>query len=516
MRQLAVVSASLVLALAAQAPAQQSADAIRAAADALGVSGLTSVRFTALGASFSVGQNPDPTAPWPRVTIKSYDAGIGYDSPRMRVELVREQGAIPPRGGGVPFTGEQRLIEFLDGNYAWNVAVVPPPPPAPGTPPAAPPPGSAPRLIEQPPEPQAAAVTERLQRIWLTPHGFLKAALANKAAARRVGETTEVSFTMNGTHRFTGTINRMNQVERVQTWIANPVLGDMLVEALYSDYERVNGGFSFPMRIVQKQGGFPSLDLWLFSVQPNAAVDVTTPDTVRAAVPSPTPVDAQQIGDGVHYLTGGSHHSVAIEMRDHVVVVEAPLSEDRSLAVIARINELIPGKPIRFVVNTHHHFDHAGGLRTYADAGVTIVTHQMNRAYYEKAWAAPRTLAPDRLARSQRPAAFQTFTDTDVLTDGTRSIEIHRLAGSPHDDGLAMIYLPAQKLLIEADAYTPPPVPAASSSPAAVAPQGPVVNPATRNLYENIRRLNLDVNQIAALHGPRLATMQDLAEVSGR
>ena len=150
------------------------------------------------------------------------------------------------------------------------------------------------------------------------------------------------------------------------------------------------------MRIIQKQGGYPSLDLWISAVQPNVPVEIATPDSVRSAATSAAPavrVDIQRIADGVHYLTGGSHHSVAIEMRDHVVLVEAPLDADRSRAVIAKVNEAIPGKPIRFVINTHHHFDHAGGLRTYAEQGATIVTHEMNRAYYEKVWgqAQPRS-----------------------------------------------------------------------------------------------------------------------------
>jgi glyoxylase-like metal-dependent hydrolase (beta-lactamase superfamily II) len=522
MRKLASVMVCAFLALSVPSPAQQP-DPIRTAAEALGAINLTSLGFTGLGANFSVGQNASPGEPWPRVTIKNYAAAINYDVPGMRVEVVREQGSVPPRGGGVPFVGEQRFIEFLNflnGGYAWNVPLAPSPPPEKGSP-APPLAAGPPRFVEQAPQPLPATVSERLLQIWLTPHGFLKAALANKAAARRVGDRTEITFTLDGKFRFIGTLNRMNQVERVQTWIANPVLGDMSLEAQYSDYERADGGVWFPGRITQKQGGYPSLDLWIFSVRPNVSVDIATPDVVRTSKLAPIQVEVQKIADGVHYLTGGSHHSVAIEMRDHVVLVEGPLNEERSLAVIAKLNETIPGKPIRFVVNTHHHFDHSGGLRTYADLGATIVTHELNRAFYEKAWAVPRTLGPDRLAQSRRAPVFQTFTDRHTLSDGARTIEIHRIANSPHHDGFAMVYLPAEKLLIEADAYTPPPPPppAASGAPPSPPPfaaQGPVVNPTTRNLYENIRRLKLDVERIAALHGPRLATLDDLAEVSGR
>ena len=210
-------------------------------------------------------------------------------------------------------------------------------------------------------------------------------------------------------------------------------------------------------------------------------------------------------------------------MGDHTVVVEAPLDEARSLAVIAKVKETIPGKPIRVVVNTHHHFDHAGGLRTFVDEGATIVTHQINQPYYVTAWAAPRTLRPDRLARSGKPATFQTFTDKDILKGANRTIEVHWIANSQHHDGFAMVYLPADKILIEADAYTPaagtPPAsspPSATPSATAPPPSPPAVSPTTVNLYENIRRLQLDVERIAALHGPRMATIDDLRKAVGR
>jgi glyoxylase-like metal-dependent hydrolase (beta-lactamase superfamily II) len=198
---------------------------------------------------------------------------------------------------------------------------------------------------------------------------------------------------------------------------------------------------------------------------------------------------------------------VAIDQKDHIVLVEGPQSEARSAAVITKAKETIPGKPIRYLINSHVHFDHSGGLRTYVDEGATIVTHEMNRPYYENAWAAPRTLNPDRLAQSKKTATFATFTDKHVLTDGARTIEIHQIAGSGHNDGFAMVYLPKEKILIEGDAYTPL---------AANAPPPATVNPFAVNLHDNIVRLKLDVKQIAALHGPRLVTLEDLRAFIGQ
>jgi len=148
-----------------------------------------------------------------------------------------------------------------------------------------------------------------------------------------------------------------------------------------------------------------------------------------------------------------------------------------------------------------------GGVRTYVDEGATIVTHAMNRPYYEQAWAAPRTINPDRLAESKKTATFETFTDKHVLTDGSRTIEIHQIAGGGHNDAFAMVYLPKEKILMEGDAYTP----AAANAPPPAMP-----NPFSVNLHNNIQRLKLDVRQIAALHGPRLTTMADLRAAIGQ
>ena len=342
--------------------------------------------------------------------------------------------------------------------------------------------------------------------IWATPHGFLKAAAANNATTQPASGGSDVSFTVDGKHKYVGRINAQNQLERVATSIDNAILGDTPVEIKYSEY-RDFGGVMFPARIVRSQGGYPVLDITVSKVAANPAVEIAVPETVRNFTPPTVNVEMEKLADGVYSVKGGTHHSVAIAQRDHIVVVEAPLNEARSTAVIAKVKETIPNKPIRYLINTHHHFDHSGGLRTYVDEGATIVTHALNKPYYEQAWAAPRTINADKLAASKKSATFETFTDKHVLTDGRRTIEIHHIAGSGHNDAFAMVYLPAEKILVEVDAYAPP---------AAGAPPPAVPSPFAVNLYENIQRLKLDVRQIAALHGPRVATMADLRAFIGQ
>lgn len=470
-----------MLALAAAACGPQPGT-LEGANAALRTSDVTSIEFSGSGRWYQFGQAANPTLPWPQFDVSRYVATVDYQTPSARVQMTRLQTVEPGRARPAPV--EQRPDQYVSGPTAWNLAAAAP--------------GGQPVVQAQP-----AAVEERVMEIWTTPHGFLKAAAANNATSQPANGGVNVSFTMGGKYQYEGTINAQGQVERVRTWIDNSILGDTAVELSYSDYKDFNG-VMFPGHITRTQGGHPVLDVTVSAVTLNAAATVPVPNGANAPLPAVT-VTAEPLAPGVFYMRGGSHHSLAIDQQDHIVVVEGPQDERRSLAVIAKVKETIPNKPIRYVVNTHVHFDHSGGLRTYVDEGATIVTHEMNRPYYEQAWAAPRTLNPDRLAQSKKTATFETFADKHVLTDGKRSIEVHHMAGNGHNDAFAMIYLPTEKILAEVDAWAPV---------AAGAPQPPV-SPFAVNLYENIQRLKLDVRQITALHGPRAATLDDLRAAIG-
>ncbi|MGH9175484.1 MAG: MBL fold metallo-hydrolase, partial [Vicinamibacterales bacterium] len=456
-----MIGAIAIAVSAVAAGCGQQAGTLEAARDALGADQVRSIEVSGAGRWFQFGQAPSPTLPWPQFDVSSYTATIDYETPAARVQMTRIQTVEPGRVRPAPV--EQRPDQCVSGTSAWNLTA---------------PPGGSPA-----PQAQPAAVDERTMEIWATPHGFLRAAVTNNATSTPAGGGSEVSFTVGGRHRYVGTINAQNQVERVQTWIDNPILGDTSVEFAYSDY-RDFGGLTYPGRIVRTQGGHPVLEITVSGVAQNPAVTIPVPEAVSAATAPAVTATAEPIAPGVFYIKGGSHHSVAIDQQDHIVVVEGPLNEARSLAVIAKVKETIPDKPIRYLINSHHHFDHSGGLRTYVDEGAIIVTHQMNRPYYEQAWAAPRTLNPDRLAQSKKTATFETVDDKHVLTDGKRSIEVHHIAGNGHNDAFVMVYLPTEKILIEVDAWTPT---------APNVPPPAVPSPYAVSLNENIQRLKLDV-----------------------
>src|SRR2546428_9833637 len=142
-----------------------------------------------------------------------------------------------------------------------------------------------------------------------------------------------------------GMINKQGQVEKVTTWIDHPIVGDMPMVTTYTGYKDF-GGVQFPSRIVQTQDGFPAIDFTVASVTANPAVNIDVPQNVRNFQPPPVRVESKALADGVYYLTGGTHHSLAIEMADHIVVVDTPNNEARASAVLAKAKEFIPNKPI--------------------------------------------------------------------------------------------------------------------------------------------------------------------------
>jgi glyoxylase-like metal-dependent hydrolase (beta-lactamase superfamily II) len=431
-----------------------------------------SLQYAGSGANYAFGQNVAPGTPWPRFNLKSYTRIVDYDTPAMRDEFVRTQADPTARGGGgIPLVGEQRQLQAVSGTYAWN------------------------QVGENPPTPALAAVADRLYQLWITPHGVIKAAMKNNATVETQTEggkkMTVISFAVPGQLKAKAFVNDRNLVEKVESWNTNPLLGDMPTETTYADYKDF-GGVQFPTKITQKQGGFPTLDVAVNEVKPNAPVDIQVPDNVRQAS---VKVETDKIADGVWYLTGGTHHSVLVEMNDYLLVIDGPLNDARALALIAEAKKTVPNKPIKYVVNTHHHFDHAGGLGAFVAEGATIITHDVNKAFLEQSLAAPRTVQPDKLAQSGKKATVEGMQDKRVLTDTTRTVELYLIKGTVHDDGIIMAYLPKEKLLVEADVYIP-------AAPNAAPPAQP--NPNNVNLYDNIERLNLAVDQILPMHGRKV------------
>jgi glyoxylase-like metal-dependent hydrolase (beta-lactamase superfamily II) len=323
--------------------------------------------------------------------------------------------------------------------------------------------------------PAQTAWTQQLE-IWITPWGFLKGAAANNATARRAGGRTVVSWSpavkspSGQAYVVTGYINGDNLVEKVETRVEHPVMGDLLVEAEYSDY-RDFGGVRVPGRIVQKRAGLQTFEATITNATPN-------PANLKELLTPPAP-PAQAAG-----------------------------GEARGLAVIAAAKQAIPNKPIRYVVNTHAHFDHASGLAPFVAEGATILTHENNEEFLEDALAAPRRLVGDTLSKAGRKPDVEGVGDRVVLRGPAYTIELHHVRDLQHTDGMLIAYLPNEKVLFTADFGIPNPG----------APPAPV-NPSLTALVANVDRLKLDFNSYIAVHAPvpeRPLTRADLMGAVGR
>jgi glyoxylase-like metal-dependent hydrolase (beta-lactamase superfamily II) len=504
---------------------------LAAAAKAIGTDNLKCVTVSGTrGYTGALGQQrfADIGVDWPRIPFTRYARTMNWEAGTMREEIDRKPGQNPASWkfglgwrGGTPVQKSERQIFMVNGRYGWSQDGV-----------------GSPAVAARPED------AERWQLdLWISnPHGFLKAARlpgANPRATWRweLGEmgrdgptaiperVTVVSITVLGKYQVDATINRDNIIQRIHTNVPDPVFGDTNYEhensntAYGAKYVDAGNGIRFPLTWHHHEGwddnyaaqfvngAHNALDGLLDNVQANVCPDAATvPDSVRQAT-FPVRVETQKLAEGVYLMGGDTHNSVAVEFRDYIAVVEAPLDEARNLAVIDEIVKLIPNKPIRWVVNTHQHHDHIGGLRTYMHIGATIITHVKNFMFYNRDVLnyRPRLLEPDMV--SQLPPTelaegyyWERLTENYTLTDGSQTLHMSYVHPLEHVEGMVMAYLPRARMVIEADLLdTHEGLPAA---PGAL----------NRALYNQVQRLKLDVAQVVPIHGAPVA-WSDFAKI---
>ena len=452
-----LVIVALVTASSISGFAQDAGQVLDNVGRTLGAADLHTVQYSGTGFVYAFGQNYRPDLPYPKFHA-TYTRTIDFEKALSREETVRTQFENPPRGGGgQPLYTEARAAAVVTANSPWG--------------------GGA---------------------LALTPHGFVRAAREGRPTMRteRAGgrAMTVISFTARNQNRVDAYVNAQNLVERIDTWVANPILGDTLIQTTFAEY-RAFGGVQFPTRIVQKQGGFPTLELTIEDVRPNATVNIPAPP---APAPQPARAEGTLVAPGVWYLAGTPDpNSQLVEFRDFTVIVESSVSEARALANLAEARRLVPNKPVRYHINTHHHGDHAAGVRAYVSEGATIVTHEMNKRFYEQTvLKAPHALAPDALSKNPKSASFVWVKDNGkyVITDATRTLEIYHVPNG-HAANLLMSYLPQEKLLLITDIFNDFGEPRPNDTPAGI------VSPYYAALRDRIRALKLDVTKLAPSHG---------------
>jgi glyoxylase-like metal-dependent hydrolase (beta-lactamase superfamily II) len=364
--------------------------------------------------------------------------------------------------------------------------------------------------------------------LYLTPWGFLKGAEANNATAKKDGKFTVLSWSptvkapSGKAYTINAYVNGQNQIERVETWLGENIMGDMQIVATYSGWKDFGGAMA-PAKIVQTRGGWPFFEVNVTSAKVN-------PSDLATLAPAPAPaagrggpgggappggggrggappaltVTTEKLGDGLYRLTtgAGSYDSILVEFKDHVMMLEAGQSEARGLAYIAESKKLFPGKPIRYVFNTHPHSDHTGGLPPLVAEGATIITSKNNEAFFEKALNTPRTLLDDTLAKNPKKAKIEGIGEKKVYTDGTRTVEFYHVPGAPHSNGLMIAYIPKEKVLLQGDFTVTPGQPA---------------NDHVKALAPVLKKLNLPFDRYVSVHTTAMPqTAADFWAVAGK
>jgi glyoxylase-like metal-dependent hydrolase (beta-lactamase superfamily II) len=505
-----LLTASALLALMVQGvPAQDARSILQAVGKNIGVDNLTTLQISGTtGFSSGAGASYSSADDWPRMEITSYSKQIDFNAHFSREQITRQWGPYAKVGGGqgVPDQGQQKFDFVLSGNTASVLAGG----------------GAGPYDREGYMDGIPVAEMWQLDMI-MTPHGFVKAALASGAnpmfttVGPRGRRLSYVSIIALGKYRVTAAINERNEIESVQTHVANPMFGDMPYEWHYGPYKQF-GAVKYPTLLHHDEGdvrlnpAHNAMEVQVSAVQANAPVQVITPpDSAKVPKDSITPVDSKQLAQGVWYIGGIRHGSVVVEFPDFVTVIEAPLSEKRAIVVIDEVHRLIPNKPIRYLVNTHHHFDHSGGMRTFAAEGATIVTSGQNREFYQNVVfsPAPRTLEPDRLSfltPDQWPdPVLGLVNEKYVISDGGQELDVYPLPAFEHTADMTVAYVPRARMVVNGDVYTPP----AKGAPLPKASIGAQV------LLGTIQRLGLDVSTHVGLHGG-IGPEEDLVKIVGQ
>jgi glyoxylase-like metal-dependent hydrolase (beta-lactamase superfamily II) len=349
--------------------------------------------------------------------------------------------------------------------------------------------------------------------IWLTPWGFLRGARANAAEeSSQVVDGTRYSvltwkspagqLAPSGiSYTVKGYIDPQNLVARVETWTEDAFMGDLQVTALYSDYAELDG-VMVPRTIEQQRagGGVFGVTVEDATVNPTNLAELLTPPPPAAATApamATPPVEAvEQLAEGVHLVTGG-YVSLAVEFQDYVAVFEAGQSEARGQAIIDRVEAAIPAKPIRYVINSHPHSDHTAGLVPFVRRGITIVTHESNVPFLQMGLSTPRTL----LGQDTLDPQFEAAGESLVLEDASMRLELRHIPNR-HSDGMLVAFLPAQRVLFQADFTLPQ--------------TGAAANPFVISLAEYVRDSALDFDRYLAVHAAAVPqTKADLMTTIG-
>ena len=461
---LALLAVVILTGCAKPAPEQQ---LINDAAAALGgaekILAVKTLVIEGEGTHYNLGQDVLPGASGQNFAVTRYRRVVDVTAERARTELTRVPKFTFWQG-----LAAQRQIQGIDKTIAYNVAAN----------------GTANRVAQ-------AAADDRRAEFLRHPVTAVRAALApgvRLTNVRTEGSESSVDVATSDGRAFTLAVNARTKLPTRVFMSANNVnLGDVVISTAFSEYQSV-GGLQLPARLTTKTDDFITADVRVAMQAVDADTgDLAAPATAASAVvpaPQPPNVTVEEVSRGVWLLAGGSHHSALFEFSDHLMLIDAPQNDARTLAVIAKARELRPNKPLTHLVNSHHHFDHSGGIRAAVSEGLTIITHEKNAAFLEEIVRRPHTIVPDALSKNPKPLKIETIADEKIITDGAMTVNLYSIP-SEHSESMLMAYLPRERDLVVIDIYEPV----------------GTIHMFARRFIEDLQKRKLRVDRIVPLHG---------------
>lgn len=324
---------------------------------------------------------------------------------------------------------------------------------------------------------------------------------------------------------------------RVRTLDYDNIWGDVNYDMVVTDWRDI-GGLRIPMTRKYELSGRPVIEVRFSDVRFNQPIDTARlqiPADVRAEAAKPAvrnvpyqwvirrqfigvyldsdnvSYDArasqglrlQELAPGVHHVQGGTHHSLVVEMSDHLIVVDAPVTDAQSMWLVGATRARFPGKPIRWLALTHHHMDHAGGLRAILAEGATLVVGQGGGAHFRRVLEAPATRNPDLPARSYHMNPILEVPESHVMSDATGRRVVVYVMNNPHARGMLMAWVPHARLGFVTDVW----------SPGAPLPAKP--NPGLASVVDTVKRAGLQPERFVGGHGT-IADYQMLTRLVGQ
>ena len=280
-------------------------------------------------------------------------------------------------------------------------------------------------------------------------------------------------------------VDRANDLPlRTEVLLDDPTRGDQAAATDYGDYRTVQG-LRLPFKTYQDGPGPERWENTVTNIELNGAIADSLFVLRQGLVPSVPGSPLTKLAEGVYAMPA----SAAIEFRDFVVVFEAYGGSRLSDANFARIQATFPGKRVRYVVSSHYHEDHLGGVRRYAAEGATFLTTRDAEARIRNNLAGRHVMRPDTFSVRPVQPAIEIIERSRVIEDSTRRLELYQIGPTAHADQILIGYLPKERILIEGDLLDIP-----DGKPSAGGED-------TEQLATKLGELSLEVERIIPIHG---------------